>query len=293
MNTFLNLIERQAADCSKAELKVAQFVLSDARLVLRMSIAELARHVGVSEPTVIRFCRRLGYSGFRGFKDELLAQSGNMDSVLHQTITENDPVSEAVSKVLESCTRTLLDVSHLAPSLPFEPAAAMLTKAKQIVFAGLGASGFVAQDAQHKFFRLGIPCRTALDTPTILQSAAIAQPGEVFIFISQTGEWPELVDALDRCRAQGVSTLAFTRRGSELAARADLVFDCEVGENTHVYTPMNSRLATLALLDALQVSLAILMGQPAEANLRETKTVLNDHLKERALPARRVNARLA
>lgn len=293
MNTFLNLIERQAADCSKAELKVAQFVLSDARLVLRMSIAELARHVGVSEPTVIRFCRRLGYSGFRGFKDELLAQSGNMDSVLHQTITENDPVSEAVSKVLESCTRTLLDVSHLAPSLPFEPAAAMLTKAKQIVFAGLGASGFVAQDAQHKFFRLGIPCRTALDTPTILQSAAIAQPGEVFIFISQTGEWPELVNALDRCRAQGVSTLAFTRRGSELAARADLVFDCEVGENTHVYTPMNSRLATLALLDALQVSLAILMGQPAEANLRETKTVLNDHLKERALPARRVNARLA
>ena len=212
MNTFLNLIERQAADCSKAELKVAQFVLSDARLVLRMSIAELARHVGVSEPTVIRFCRRLGYSGFRGFKDELLAQSGNMDSVLHQTITENDPVSQAVAKVLESCTRTLLDVSHLAPSLPFEPAAAMLTKAKQIVFAGLGASGFVAQDAQHKFFRLGIPCRTALDTPMILQSAAIAQPGEVFIFISQTGEWPELANALDRCRAQGVSTLAFTRR---------------------------------------------------------------------------------
>jgi len=293
MNTFLNLIERQAADCSKAELKVAQFVLSDARLVLRMSIAELARHVGVSEPTVIRFCRRLGYSGFRGFKDELLAQSGNMDSVLHQTITENDPVSEAVSKVLESCTRTLLDVSHLALSLPFEPAAAMLTKAKQIVFAGLGASGFVAQDAQHKFFRLGIPCRTALDTPTILQSAAIAQPGEVFIFISQTGEWPELVNALDRCRAQGVSTLAFTRRGSELAARADLVFDCEVGENTHIYTPMNSRLATLALLDALQVSLAIVMGQPAEANLRETKTVLNDHLKERAQPARRLSARLA
>ena len=293
MNTFLNLIERQAAHCSKAELKVAQFVLSDARLVLRMSIAELARHVAVSEPTVIRFCRRLGYSGFRGFKDELLAQSGNIDSVLHQTITENDPVSEAVAKVLESCTRTLLDMSHLAPSMPFESAAAMLTKAKQIVFAGLGASGFVAQDAQHKFFRLGIPCRTALDTPTILQSAAIAQPGEVFIFISQTGEWPELVGALDRCRAQGVSTLAFTRRGSELAARADLVFDCEVGENTHVYTPMNSRLATLALLDALQVSLAIIMGQPAEMNLRETKTVLNDHLKDRAQSARRLRTRSA
>ena len=56
---------------------------------------------------------------------------------------------------------------------------------------------------------------------------------------------------------------------------------------------MNSRLATLALLDALQVSLAIVMGQPAEANLRETKTVLNDHLKERAQPARRLSARLA
>ena len=281
MNTVLYQIERQQKQFSDSELKVARFVLSDAQQILRMSIAELARRVLVSEPTVIRFCRRLGYSGFRAFKDELIAQSGNVDSVLHQKITEHDPVSEAAAKVLESCTRTLLDVSHLASAMPFETAAAMLIDAKQIVFAGLGASGFVAQDAQHKFFRLGIPCRTALDTPTILQSAAIAQPGEVFIFISQTGEWPELVEALVRCRQQGVGTLAFTRRSSELAARADLVFDCEVGENTHIYTPMNSRLATLALLDALQVSLAITMGQSAETNLRGTKTVLNEHLDSR------------
>ncbi len=207
MNAVLEKIQYQQEKFSSAERRVAAYVLSESQQVLRMSIAQLARQVEVSEPTVIRFCRRLGYAGFRRFKDELLARSGNLNSVLHQTITASDPVAEAVAKVLQSCTRTLLDVAHTARSMPFEAAANLLQGATQIVFVGLGASGIVAQDAEHKFFRLGIPCRSALDTPNILQSAAIAGPGMVFVFISQTGEWPELIDAIERCHRQGAARM--------------------------------------------------------------------------------------
>ena len=55
---------------------------------------------------------------------------------------------------------------------------------------------------------------------------------------------------------------------SALAVAADMVFACDVDEDTHLYTPMNSRLVALAILDAIQVSLAIALGEPAETNLR-------------------------
>ena len=121
-----------------------------------------------------------------------------------------------------------------------------------------------------------------MDTPTILQSASIARHGETFVFVSQTGEWPELIQALKQCGDQGASTIALTRSDSALAIAADMVFACDVDEDTYLYTPMNSRLVALAILDAIQVSLAIALGEPAEANLRASKSTLNQHIQKSA-----------
>ena len=90
-----------------------------------MSVGELARRVGVSEPTVIRLCRRLGYKGFRDFKDALLTR------ITRQTRTPSGNIHQrlpqlAASKVLESCARSLLDVSGISQNLPFETAAERL-----------------------------------------------------------------------------------------------------------------------------------------------------------------------
>ena len=61
-----------------------------------------------------------------------------------------------------------------------------------------------------------------------------------------------------------------------------MVFACDVDEDTHLYTPMNSRLVALAILDAIQVSLAIALGEPAETNLRASKSTLNQHIQKNA-----------
>ena len=282
MQTANRIIEQQRDRLSPSETRVADFILSEPNPISQMSVGELARRVGVSEPTVIRLCRRLGYKGFRDFKDALLARITPSNTVLHREISTSDSPQLAASKVLESCARSLLDVSGISQNLPFEMAAERLRSASHIVFAGLGASGLVAQDAVHKFFRLGIPCRSAVDTPTILQSASIARRGETFVFVSQTGEWPELIQALKQCRDQGASTIALTRSDSALAIAADMVFACDVDEDTHLYTPMNSRLVALAILDAIQVSLAIALGEPAETNLRASKSTLNQHIQKNA-----------
>ena len=69
-----NLIRRIAdnrAKLRKSEAKVADFVLANANGVINMRIVDLAAHSEVSEPTVIRFCRALGFDGFQSFKLQL------------------------------------------------------------------------------------------------------------------------------------------------------------------------------------------------------------------------------
>jgi RpiR family carbohydrate utilization transcriptional regulator len=177
-------------------------------------------------------------------------------------------------KVVESSIRGLVDLRATIAQLPLEETVTAMAAARQFVFIGVGASGHVASDAAHKFFRLGIPCTTALDAQTILQRAAMATKGDLFVTISHTGVWPEIVRAMALARSRGACIVAVTDPASPLADEADLLIGCHAREDTSVFTPMSSRLVHLALLDALQVSLALRLGEPAEENLRLTKEAL-------------------
>ena len=102
---------------------------------------------------------------------------------------------------------------------------------------------------------------------------------DVLVFVSHFGRWPELARAARAARTRGASVIALTDPASPLAGEASLLFECRTPEDTNVYTPMSSRLAQLALLDALQVSLALQLGGPATANLRDSKRALAEVLR--------------
>ena len=156
-----------------------------------------------------------------------------------------------------------------------DTAVAALKSARQIAFAGLGASGHVASDACQKFFRLGIPCTSLVNTPDLLQFAGIAEDSDVLVITSHGGRWPELSRAAELSRQRGATVIALTDRGSRLAATADILFPCESVKDASVYTPMSSRLAHLALLDALQVALALEMGEMAVDRLQRSADALD------------------
>ena len=108
----------------------------------------------------------------------------------------------------------------------------------------------------------------------LLQMASIARRSDVFVTISHTGRWPALLRATQQSIGRGAAVIALTDPNSPLADAADLVLGGRVEEDTNIYTPMSSRLAQLAMLDALQVALAIRLGTAAEERLRLTKQAL-------------------
>lgn len=267
-------IQEQLETLSPAERRVGDWLLSNVAEAIDASIAEVSKAAAVSEPTVIRFCRSFGLSGFRDLRVQLITARQRPASYVHHDVAFTDSGTVAATKVVDSSLRALVEVRELVVAMPFDAAAAALAGARQIVFVGMGASGIVAQDARHKFFRLGVACSVAIDPQTILQQAAVLDARDVVIAISHTGEWPELIEAMGIAGSRGARIITLTDPASRLARAADYVFACHPHEDTSIFTPMTSRLAQLMLLDALQVALALEMGDDAQSHLRHSKETL-------------------
>lgn len=272
---MLSRIERQIPELSKAGRKVAAWILAHPRTAADATLAQVARASGVSEPSVIRFCRRVGLDGFRELTRRLTEALSRPASYVHRDVDANDSLHDAVGKVLDASIRTLVDTRTDVVDFPMETIVEHLGDSRQISFQGLGASGYVARDACHKFFRLGIPCSALTDVPSILQFAAIAGHGDVIIAVSAAGNWPATIDAAQSAVANGATVIALTAPGSGLAGVATVVLPVEPTEDTNVYTPMSSRLAHLAVLDAILVSLALSLGDAAGERLRASKNAIS------------------
>ena len=271
---MLSQITRAIPDLSRAEKRVATWVLEHPKQATSATLAHIANECGTSEPTVLRFCRRMGLGGFRELGVRLAESLSVPGSYVHRDVNPDDSISDAAIKVMDASIQSLSEMRAQLSSMPIDAAAKAMATARQIAFAGLGASGHVARDACHKFFRLGIPCWSLLDTPMILQFAAIAEPDDVLVLLSHSGRWQEFAQAADIATERGATVIAVTNPESDLAHSASILFPCRVIEDTNVFTPTSSRLGQLALLDALLVALALTRGSGATERLRLSKDAL-------------------
>lgn len=271
---MLERIQEQMPDLSPAQKRVAEWLLAHPKQAAGATLAQVSQQTGASEPTVIRFCRQVGLSGFRELAIRLTEALSRPVTYIHRAVSADDATSDAVAKVMDSSIQSLIELRSQMSSMPTDAAVAAMRSARQLAFAGLGASGHVASDACQKFFRLGIPCATLTNAPKILQFAAIAQAGDVIIITSHTGQWSELTRAARLAREGGAIVIAVTDPASPLADQVDILFPYVTFEDTSVYTPMSSRLAQLALLDALHVALALSLGDAAVGMLRRSKAAI-------------------
>lgn len=273
---MLSTITNALPTLSPSERRVGQWILDHPREAAAITLARLAAECETSEPTVVRFCRHVGLGGFRELAIRLTEALSRPAKFVHRDVGPDDSTFDAVTKVMDASIQSLLEMRSQLSSMPIDAAVSAMQSARQIAFAGLGASGHVARDASHKFFRLGIPCTSLRDTTMILQFAAIAGQDDVIVLLSHTGRWEELARASRLARARGATVIALTNPDSVIAKEAGILFPCRLIEDTSVYTPMSSRLAQLALLDAIQVALALAQGEIASDNLRRSKNALGE-----------------
>jgi RpiR family carbohydrate utilization transcriptional regulator len=261
-----------------AERRVADMVLEHPHEVLTLSLAAVARQAQVSEPTVIRCCRSLGCSGFVDFKMRMAQSLASSPHFVHADVRADDSVADMAAKVFGKAASTLLQVRSQLDPARLELAIDMLGSARRVECYGLGSSGIVAADAQHKFFRLGLPSAAYSDAHVHGMAATMLRPGDVVLAFSASGRTVDLLSSVDLARESGAAVIGVTALASPLAARCSVALEMLVDEDTDIYTPMTTRLAQLAVVDVLAVGVALRQGpellvrlQRARASLRSKR----------------------
>ncbi len=275
---MLSNISEQLDNLSSAERKVAEVALAEPKWFVHAAVAEIAERAQVSQPTVIRFCRSLNFKGLPEFKLALSASISNAGlPYVHEELNIDDGIGDVMEKVLGNAAAALLGARRTLNPTDLERAISLLAHARRIEFYGIGNSGIVAQDAQHKFFRFGISTVAYSDTHIQLMAAAVLSPQDVLVVISNSGSSIEILDAVSIAKDNGAKVIVITRHDSPLSQLGDCVLTVSVQEDSSRYTPMVSRLLQLAVVDILAIGLALRLGETISFQLEKGKRSLNSH----------------
>ncbi|AOS96333.1 putative HTH-type transcriptional regulator YbbH [Microbulbifer aggregans] len=264
-------ISDQLSSMRKSERKVAEYILANPDEVIHMRIVDLATEAQVSEPTVVRFCRAVGCSGFQEFKLNLAQQLASSPSFGQIAVTETDTIAEYKRKVFDSTVDTLLNVRDTIDNRALEAAVAAIASAKRVEFFGFGASGAVASDAQHKFFRLQVATAAHSDHHMQNMSAMSMEPGDVVVAISQSGRTKALLHSMEMVKQQGGTVIGLAPSRSPVAQQATIPLEVDVEEDIEIYTPLSSRIAHLVVIDTLAIGVAQRKGPQLQDHLLKLK----------------------
>jgi RpiR family carbohydrate utilization transcriptional regulator len=277
-----------------AEQRVARLLMTDPRSFATLPVGELAARASVSKPTVVRFCRSVGYDGLADFKLKLAGSVNEGVPFVHRAVNDDDKAGEIVIKVIDNAVAAMLRYRNAAAGQSIERAIAALAEAgrgqgqgRRIEFYGVGNSGIVAQDAQHKFFRLGVTATAVSDGHMQVMSATMLKPGDCAVIISNSGRSRDLLDVAEIARKKGATVIVITASGSPLAREAlsspnHVLLAADHPEDADRYSPMVSRLLHLLIIDVLTTGVALRLGS---ARLRPLLQEMKKNLRLRRYAA--------
>ena len=277
--TMLDRIRASLPALPPAEQRVAALLLKDPRSFATLPVGSLAERAEVSKPTVVRFCRSVGYDGLADFKLKLAGVVNEGVPFVHRAVDEDDRAAELIIKVVDNAVSALLKYRNAAAPAACEKAIDALTETvrrqRRLEFYGMGNSGIVAQDAQHKFFRLGVNATAQSDGHVQLMSATMLRPGDCVVAISNSGRSRDLIEVVEVVLRKGATLIVITASGSPLAALAQshgqTVLAADHPEDYDRYSPMVSRLLHLTIVDILTTGVALRLGQALRPTLQEIK----------------------
>jgi RpiR family carbohydrate utilization transcriptional regulator len=271
---LLETIRQQLDQLRPAEGAAAKLVLQQPAEVVKMSIQAVARTAGISEPTVLRFARRMGFSGWGGFKIALATDLAIASPAPTKALKPGDDAAGLMEQILARSINVLLDLRNTLSAASLERAIELLAAARRIEVYGQGTSGLVAQDAQHKFFRCGINT-VAYNDPSVHQiAAALLTAQDAVLAISQRGETLTLQRSVALARKQGAKVIVIAPTNSSLAHMADVLLPVDQPSDTRPYTPLSARLAQLAIVDMLAVGVALKAGPSVKKRILQAQEAL-------------------
>lgn len=255
-------IQSAYANLRRSEQAVADFILKDMDAAKGYSLVELCSLVKVSQPTVIRFAKALGYEGYKEFREALLQEGGKNNGTFEPLfgfgIQEGDELGQVPAKTTASVVRLLKDSLKYISEKDYEAAVTMLCGAGTIDIYSVENSNATSCDLLNKLLYLGLKARFFQDSYLQHICAGHLKEGDVAVGISYTGRSADTVEALKLAKRSKAGTIAITNdSNSPILDYADVRL-CASNQSTMVYgNAIFSRAPQLALVDMLYMGIIL------------------------------------
>jgi DNA-binding MurR/RpiR family transcriptional regulator len=261
---------------SDSERKVAEYILENPRKVIMASGIEIANEARVSVSTVSRFCKRSGYDGFPQLKIILSRDLAEPLRNIHEDIEIDDTIEIIKRKITNANISAMESSLHVLNSDDLQKAVDCLLNAETIYFFGMGGSGYVALDAQHKFLRTGKKCFAYVDKHMQLICASMFGPQNVVVACSHSGTNKDILEVIAFAQEKGAEVIAITNYvpSSPLAKRADICLFTSSKETVYRPLSLSSRIAALTIIDILYVAVGLRLHLQTSENLKKIREAI-------------------
>lgn len=252
---FLTRIRAEYNQFTKAERKVADYILLNYREVLFLSITDLAEACEVGDTTVFRFCKTLELKGYQEFK-MLLSLSLHDETTgqgrLEGDISLKDSFAEVSRKVLNTNMSALEETYSLLNEENFDQVIRHLHEAKRICFFGVGASMLSAMKAANKFLRIEPKVSCVSDSHMQAMVASMMGEGEAAVIFSYSGATKDTIHVAELAKKAGATTICITRFvKSPLTSFSDVTLLCGANEGPLQGGSTSSEISQLFLIDLM------------------------------------------
>lgn len=253
---FLIKIRAAYNQFTKAEKKVADFILQNPREVLFMSITDLAEACDVGDTSVFRFCKTMELKGYQEFKMMLSlslheADDRDMDQFAGN-ISLDDSFAELSQKVLNTNVNALTETYSLLDAESFLKAIDFLHEARKVCFFGVGASLLTALKATNKFLRIEPKVYCMQDSHMQAMVASTMTSEDVAVLFSYSGATKDTIHVAEIAKKAGARIICITRFvKSPLTSYADLVLLCGANEGPLQGGSTSAEISQLFLIDLL------------------------------------------
>lgn len=276
MESILHKITFLYKDMGPAEKKLADYILQHTQDIVGTSISELAACCGCGDATVVRFSRKLGFEGYQGLKIGIATEVGAA-STISSEISREDTCFQIFQKRVHDISVALQYTQSVLDPQKLEQAAKAVMRARRIVIFGLGNSAAIAQDAAHKFLRLGLDAQACSDNHLQAIIASHLDRDCVAIGISHSGASKDIIEAMQLARVGNATTICITNVGeSPLVRESDIALFTKSDETRHSILAMSSRIAQLTIFDAIYTYIVLNADKAAVQAIYNTETALQN-----------------
>ncbi|WRS26264.1 MurR/RpiR family transcriptional regulator [Oscillospiraceae bacterium MB08-C2-2] len=228
--SVLEVIREQYHQVFSAERKVADYILQNPQTAINANVSELARESGVSDATIVRFCKHVGYEGYYQMKIYLARDLGRQQST--EAYLESVPEDTAAG-YLQKLAAGIAAIGQRLSQEKLEKCVELIRACPQVHLAAVGNTSPLAQYMGFRLGRLGIRSTYNMVPECMMNHVNLAGSGDILIAISQSGSSKQVIQAMELAKEKGLVTVAISAHDcSPVSALADYLFSSGMGEGS-------------------------------------------------------------